>query len=181
MTVFTAAFQCSSHCGTLTSAELHTMNWMESVLLANISHWGRQGRSDLCGILNFQLFSLQSLPSTSRYPVPPTPQYAGKGEKGWSAPAHCSLLHFSAITLIYVAFPILCSTCDNKKTSNFKGWRKVSKYHAVCGKMKNLYCVITNVWHPHGAIQVNRGALTFENWTDFPHSGSPFSVILSQC
>lgn len=111
------------------------------------------------------------------------PDMQGKGRTGLNCscypPLSVALLSNHPEWFLWL-FPFWAPPVE-QKTSDFKFWGKVSKYHAVVSMERGDLVWITNVWHPNAAIQVSRGTLTFENRTDFPHSGSPFSVILSQC
>lgn len=91
-------------------------------------------------------------------PVLPSPWHPGEREEGqrWTAPARCSLLHSSTVTLkmisdffSFCAPKILLISRVGERSPNtimsVKRWETFALF------------VIISVWHPHSTVQVSRG------------------------
>lgn len=131
------------------------------------------------------LLHLQPLPPPGETQLP-QPQRMGKRGTGLCC-SFCLLLsaallsnsledYFCACLFSFSASPVitkrLLTSRIGERSANIMLSVERQDLSFVCG---------CRYWHPHCAFQVSRGTLTFEHWTDLPHSGSSFSVVLSQC
>lgn len=134
----------------------------------------------------FLIFCISSPSFHPEKPNSPHPQHTAKRGAGLNS-SFCLLLSAALLSnslqddfcvrlFSFSASPVvtkrLLTSRVRERSANIMLSVKRQDLSFVCG---------CRCWHPHCAFQGSRGTLTFEHWADLPHSGSSFSVVLSQC